>query len=172
MEPLAPARYKVQFTASAELRDKIERLRALMRSSVPDGDLGAILEQAVTEKLERLEAQRFAKAKAPRKSLAQTDTAQRSRHIPAAVRRVVCERDGDRCRFVDEQNRRCVARHRLEFHHVHPFGYGGDRRPENIRLMCRAHNQYLAEQDYGRRVIARHRSSGRPIQEHAASDTS
>ena len=38
VEPLAPARYKVQFTVSAELRDKLERLQALMRSSVPDGD--------------------------------------------------------------------------------------------------------------------------------------
>jgi hypothetical protein len=37
VEPLAPGRYKVQFTASAELHDKLERLRALMRSSVPDG---------------------------------------------------------------------------------------------------------------------------------------
>ena len=42
VEPLAPARYKVQFTASAELCDKLERLRALMRPSVPDGDLAAI----------------------------------------------------------------------------------------------------------------------------------
>ena len=46
VEPLAPARYKVQFTASAELKDKIERLRGLMRSSVPDGDLAAIIDKA------------------------------------------------------------------------------------------------------------------------------
>ena len=38
--PLAPGRYKVQFTASAGLREKLERLQSLMRSSVPDGDLG------------------------------------------------------------------------------------------------------------------------------------
>ena len=30
VEPLAPARYKVAFTASAELREKLERLQALM----------------------------------------------------------------------------------------------------------------------------------------------
>jgi hypothetical protein len=36
VEPLAPARYQVRFTACAELRDKLERLKALMRSSVPD----------------------------------------------------------------------------------------------------------------------------------------
>ena len=39
VEPLAPARYKVEFTASTELRDKLERLRVLMRSSNPEADL-------------------------------------------------------------------------------------------------------------------------------------
>jgi hypothetical protein len=55
VEPIAPVRFKVQFTASAELHDKLERLRALMRSSMPDDDLAAIIEEVVTEKLERLE---------------------------------------------------------------------------------------------------------------------
>ena len=62
-----------------------------MRSQVKDGDLGAIIDLAVTETLERLEARRFAKAAAPRKTLAETDTAPASRHIPAAVRRAVRE---------------------------------------------------------------------------------
>jgi hypothetical protein len=70
VQPLAPGRYKVQFTASAVLHDKLERLRALMRSRVPDGDLAAVIEEAVTEKLERLEARRFANTTTPRKSLA------------------------------------------------------------------------------------------------------
>jgi len=95
IEPLSPARYKVQFTASATLREKLERLQALMRSSVPDGDLAAIVEAAVTEKLQRLEAKRFGSTRAPRKTLTESDTkATSSRHIPAAVKRAVRERDG------------------------------------------------------------------------------
>ena len=78
-EPLAPAHYKVQFTASAEFHTKLERLRALMGSSVPDGDLGTILEEAVTEKLERLESKHFAKTKAPTKSLEAQATSHASR---------------------------------------------------------------------------------------------
>ncbi len=160
VQPLAPARYQVQFTASAELHDKLERLQALMRSQVPDGDLAAIIEQAVTEKLERLEARRFAKTSAPRRGLAETDTSPSSRHIPAAVRRAVHERDGNRCRYVDEHGRRCPERHRLEYHHRHPFGLGGDHSPHEICLLCHAHNQYLAEHDYGKAAMARYRRSG------------
>ena len=107
-----------------------------MRSSVPDGDLAAIIEPAVTEKLERLEARRFARAKAPRKGLSERDTSPSSRHVPAAVRRAVYERDGGRCRYVDEQGRRCTARDGLEFHHRHPFGLGGDHSPGNVTLQC------------------------------------
>jgi hypothetical protein len=159
VEPLAPARYKVEFTASAELRDKLERLRALMRSSVPDGDLGAIIEEAVTEKLERVESKRFAKTKTPRKALEETDTSPSSRYIPAAVKRVVRERDRDQCTFM-ENGRRCSASDNLEFHHGKPFGRGGDHSPENLQMMCPAHNGYLAERDYGKNVMGPYR---RPI---------
>jgi hypothetical protein len=94
VEPIAPSRYKVQFTASEELRDKLERLQALMRSSMPDGDLAAVIEQAVTEKLQRLEARRFATTHKPRKTLRQSETTPSSRRIPAAVRRAVRARAG------------------------------------------------------------------------------
>jgi 5-methylcytosine-specific restriction endonuclease McrA len=157
IEPLAPARYKVQFTASAELRRKLERLQALMRSEVPDGDLATVIEHAVSEKLERLEARRFAKTSAPRKGLSNSVTSRASRHIPAAVRRAVLERDGSRCGYVDEQGRRCTERDRLEFHHRHPFGMGGDHSPANLGLRCRIHNLLQAESDFGVRTMRKHR---------------
>jgi hypothetical protein len=159
---MSPARYKVQFTASAQLHDKLERLQALMRSEMPDGDLAAIIEQAVTEKLERIEARRYARTSAPRKELRDTDTSPTSRHVPAAVRRAVRDRDGDRCHYVDESGRRCSERDRLEFHHRQPFGMGGDHSPTNLRLLCASHNRYLAEHDYGQAAIQR-RSARGPI---------
>ena len=164
VQPLAPGRYKVQFTASAELKAKLERLQALMRSKVRDGDLAAIIEEAVTEKLERLEARRFAKVSAPRKGLSETHLSTSSRYIPAPVRRAVSERDGQRCRYVDSQGRRCPERGRLEYHHRYPYALGVDHSPRNVCLMCPTHNAYLAERDYGKEAMARHRGSGRDLQ--------
>ena len=151
IQPLAPDRYRVQFTASRALRDTLDRLGTLM----PGCELAEIIERAVTETLARLEAKRFAKARRPRAKPSQPELARPSRHIPAAVRRAVHERDGGRCRFVSTQGERCRARERLEFHHVHPWALGGDPTVANIRLMCRAHNVLLAEHDYGsKRMIA------------------
>jgi hypothetical protein len=132
VQALSLARYKVQFTATAELCDKLERLRPLMRGEVPDGDLATVIEQAVTEKLELLEARRFARTNnprkrpsytrtnAPRKRLSKTDRSPSSRYISAAFRRAVFERDGGRCRYADGQGRRCPERSRLEYHHRVP----------------------------------------------------
>ena len=133
------------------------------RSSVPDGDLAAIIDLAVTEKLQRLEARRFARTEAPRKTLRETDTSPTSRHVPAAVRRAVHDRDGGRCVYVDPQGRRCPAREYLELHHRRPYGHGGDHSPENLCLMCRAHNSYLAELDYGTRGPAPSRPRPAPL---------
>jgi hypothetical protein len=178
VEPLSADRYKVQFTATAELREKIERLKALMRSCVPNGDLAAIIEAAVTEKLQRLEARRFGRkasprqpaegrATRPRSPLPRTTAALRkapsngtphSRHVPASVRRAVYERDGGRCRYLDRQGRRCTAREGLEFHHRHPFGHGGAHSVENLCLMCHAHNACVAEVVHGTQALNHRRA--------------
>ncbi len=158
VEPLAPARYKIQFTASAELRDKLQRLQKLM--GVGSDGLTSVIEQAVTEKLERLNSKRFGMTRAPRKEAAAPEADSRSRHVPAALRRAVYTRDGGRCRYTDTQGRRCPERHRLEYHHRYPYGFGGDHSLRNVCLMCPAHNRYEAERDYGRAAMSRHRSSG------------
>ena len=167
VEPLGAGRYKVQFTASAAFCEKLDRLKALMTSSVPDGDLVRVLETAVTEALDRRESRRFAKVETPRKTVAHTDTAASpSRYLPAPVRRTSHASDDGRCRFVGAGGRRCGSYRRVEFHHVVPWARGGDRSPGNIRLMCRTHNAYLAAKDYGEVVMARfrriHRRTGMP----------
>ena len=155
LEPLGSSRYGVHFTASAELNEKLERLLALM----PGADLASVVEAAVTEKLERLEAKRFGKTKNPRKSHEQAETSSGSRYVSAPVRRVVYERDGGQCTFVDKTGRRCTARERLKYHHHEPYSFGGDRSADNIFLMCTTHNALMAERDFGRDVMDQYRRS-------------
>ncbi len=154
VEPLSPARYRVQFTAGEQLRDDLERLRALLRSEIPDGDLAAIVGKAVRELRGRLEARRFGQTNAPRKKQRPNDPA--SRNVPTEVRRAVYTRDGSQCRFVDAERRRCPERHDLEYHHRHPFGLGGGHDVDNICLMCPPHNRFLAELDYGKETMSRY----------------
>ena len=83
VEPLSASRFKVEFTASGELRDKLKRLEAL----IPGSDLASIIDAAVSEKLERFDAKRFGKTNRPRKNVEDADTSPGKRGIPAPVRR-------------------------------------------------------------------------------------
>jgi hypothetical protein len=168
VEPLSKTTYKVQFTASAELRDKLEELQSLMRSSGRDSDLASIVEAAVTEKLEKLKAKRYGTTNSPRKSLEQTDTSPSSRNIPTPIKRAVYERDKGQCTFKSADGRRCTEAKHLEFHHVQPYGLGGDHRVENVCLLCGTHNAYLAEHDYGKEFMERFRNSNRRVSEPVA----
>jgi hypothetical protein len=64
--PLSQTRHKVQFTASDELRKKLERAQDLLRHANADGDLAVVVERAVDLLLAKLEKQRLGKTSRPR----------------------------------------------------------------------------------------------------------
>ena len=84
---------------------------------------------------------------------------QRGRHVPAAVRRAVFERDEGRCTYTAASGQRCRETRHLELHHVHAFSRQGEHTNENLTLRCRAHNALAAESDFGRDLIERARDS-------------
>jgi hypothetical protein len=140
--PLAPDRYKVQFTASAEGYANLKMAQDLLRHQIPNGDEGWIIELALARLVKDLKKERLGAADRPRVS---RGTAPDSRHIPADVKRKVWARDGGQCAFVAQDGCRCDERGFLEFHHVQPYGAGGKATLDNIELRCRTHNQYEAD---------------------------
>ena len=64
------------------------------------------------------------------------------RAIPAAVRRLVWQRDQGRCCYRDPiSGRRCTSAHLLQLDHLLPVAQGGGADPENLRLLCSAHHR-------------------------------
>lgn len=130
---------------SAELEDLLQEARELLGHSLPSGETIPILERAVREMNERLRGRKFGLTPRPRTS----GHVARGRHIPAAIRRAVWARDGGRCTFEGDSGVRCETRTRLEYDHSRPVAKGGQTTVENLRLRCRAHDQYAAEQAFG-----------------------
>ncbi len=155
--PLSDARHRVQFTASDELRAKLERAQDLMRHANATGDLAVVVERAVDLLLERLEKRRLGKTSRARPSRERSDTAQPSAtaRVSRPTRRAVFERDGERCTFTDAEGRRCPATTWLELDHVIPRASGGTSDLGNLRVRCRAHNLLHAEQTFGKEHVER-----------------
>jgi hypothetical protein len=151
VEPLSADRYRVEFTASATLRAKIEQARELTSHALPNGDLALLFERALDELIER-ELKRRVGAGRPRRRV---NPRPGSRHVSLTVARRVWERDRGQCAFVDSDGRRCQERRFLTLEHRHPFSLGGPDTVENLCLLCKAHNAHTARNVFGAEFIAR-----------------
>jgi hypothetical protein len=131
--PAAEVRVDFSFQGPRELRDAIERAEELLAHKLPFGGVGGVLLEVVNDYLARHDPQRaldFGRAAPARGRSA----------IPAAIRRAVWARDGGRCVFVGQDGIRCGSRRMLELDHRLPRSRGGLGTFENLRLLCRAHN--------------------------------
>jgi 5-methylcytosine-specific restriction endonuclease McrA len=77
--------------------------------------------------------------------------------IPQAVVHKVWRRDGRQCTYRYPDGSRCSSTLMLELDHLVPWARGGQHSVGNLRVVCRAHNQSLAEQAYGRTHMAQYR---------------
>src|SRR6478736_3891630 len=179
LEPLSADRFGVHFTADAELRDLIERARALASHRLPNGDLASLMKLMAASFVQQEEKRRFGvgaknetvlRTEPDAASLNQTvpdpvvkssrpnrvtppggatPSRNRTRYVSVDVRREIHERDGGRCVFVSASGRRCDARAFVQLDHVIPFARRGGNEAANLRLLCRAHNRFHARQCFG-----------------------
>jgi 5-methylcytosine-specific restriction endonuclease McrA len=174
--------FKVQFAAGPEFVRKLEEARAILSSGSPRGvSLEQVLETALDAFLDRkspfrrkarrdrsVARRKVAPTAAPRSirrtiggtvagEIDRSGEADRSRHIPAAVRDAVFARDGGLCTFVGEHGVPCESRHNLHVDHIEPFARGGPPTAGDLRLLCVAHNQLEAERVYGSEWMRRFR---------------
>jgi hypothetical protein len=152
VEPLSATRHVVQFTVSTETRDKLEYARDLLRHANPSGDLGEVVDRALTLLVAKLEKEKLARADKPR---APKEPTKRTRTIPRWLERAVRERDGEQCTYVGANGERCPATTWLEIEHRDPYALGGAHTLENLCLLCRAHNQLRREEVFGTAIPKR-----------------
>jgi len=157
LTPLAPQRFALQVTLSQQTHDKLRYAQELLGHAVPSGDMAQVLDRALDALIAKLERQKFAATSRMRPGRGTP----KGRHVPAEVRRAVWLRDQGRCTFVSEKGHRCESRTRLELDHVDPVARGGAATVANLRLRCRAHNQYAAEKAFGAGFMQRKREASR-----------
>ena len=146
--PLSPRRYEIRVTVDEETHDTLRRLQDLLQVG---RDPAVIVSRALELLLERTLARKAAITDRPRQA---APSEERTRHIPAAVRRTVWQRDNGQRAYLDSQGRRCSATCSLQFHHINNWARGAEHEPSQIELRCRAHNQYQAVLDYGAAFMA------------------
>jgi len=153
--PLSADTFKFRFTGSRAFRDKLRQAQDLLRHRIPNGDLAQVFEKGLDLLIAKVLKERFAVGRKARRQSPADPVASASHEAPDPMKREVYERDGGRCAFVDEHGNRCPERGFLEFDHVEGFARTHVHDVKTSRLLCRVHNQLLAEQLYGRKFMER-----------------
>jgi hypothetical protein len=155
IEPLSAERFTLQVTLPGETHDKLRRLQDLLGHAVPNGDVAQVLDRAFDALMVELEKRKFGGASVREPT--------HRRAIHAQTRKAVYERDRGRCVALLEDGRRCGSTKRIEFDHIIPLAKGGKSTIDNLRTLCRAHNQAAAEQEFGIEFVERKKASRRPF---------
>ena len=83
------------------------------------------------------------------------------RHIPRSIIHQVWLRDGGQCCYQNRRGERCQEKGMLEVDHIQPLAKEGSNELNNLRLLCRYHNQWAAEISLGKNFMEEKRIEAR-----------
>ncbi|HEX9307447.1 MAG TPA: HNH endonuclease signature motif containing protein [Anaeromyxobacter sp.] len=153
VEPLTANLSRLHVTVSRGFLEKLDATRAALSHSHPGAGGEELLEAGLDLLLERHAKRKGLVAKPRREPPPATTSSARSPtkadHVSAHVKRAVWKRDGGRCQWPIDGGGVCGSTHQVELDHVVPRGRGGPPTLENMRCLCRTHNQLAARQVYG-----------------------
>jgi hypothetical protein len=149
---------QLTIVASKELMAKLELLRNLMAHKNSNPSIAELVELSVDMALKELNPaarsvsrpSNFVSAEGAVKhkftSAAKVEM-KFSRYIPASTKHHIWNRDHGCCQYTDkETNKKCQSKFALQIDHIHPFSLGGSHQSQNLRLLCRAHNNWRTKE--------------------------
>lgn len=167
-------RVKVEFCANETLTKKIERAKQILRHQYPQGRLEDIFNEALEHLLEKKDPERKMARVEKKQPEQKTDISRpklashsanqgskevhvkeksfepsvlrvNSRYIPEKLKLEIYKRDHGQCSYMSKDGKHCQEKNFLEMDHVEPFALGGKSTQDNLRLLCRLHNQYRSQ---------------------------
>jgi hypothetical protein len=127
------------------LDEKLETYGSLVSHIYPNATKEELLHIVLDEAIAKLQTQSdtAGEVKNPEK-----------RHVPKKLRHALLKAANYQCSFVSEAGVKCCSGYQLEIDHILPFALGGKTELKNLRVLCRTHNVWMAEQ------AGLHRSAG------------
>lgn len=166
--PAAVTRYSLNFEADAQFMELYEKAKAFSGAYTLLEVMRKALGHYVKAKLPVERQKRRKISVSSNKTIplrqgfgGQAATTKVTRHVPLKVRDDVFLRDGGRCCFKSSDGTRCSEINNLQIDHIRPWAINGSHDPENLRLLCPAHNRLMAERVFGKEKIQSYCPSGK-----------
>lgn len=117
-------------------RKKLSPAKGAMGNVEKNNDLTetqtGILQSKQRQLTQSFAAKKSQKAKRPRQ------------YISVEIKRALFRKSNGCCEFTDKKTgKRCDSKYQLQIDHIHPWSLGGTNQIENLRLLCRTHNNFV-----------------------------
>lgn len=157
---------EMKVVVDGQLVKKLDKIKALLSHKNPRMTDRELLEEMADVVLAKLDPQQKALRAVKRVTKKNENShptsdvdprrkQSKSRYIPAHVKHQVWIRDQGQCSHPG-----CSSDWFLEYGHIHSYSLGGEATVDNIRLLCRAHNQREAIDQFGLQKMALHIEKG------------
>lgn len=143
---ITDSQIRLQVTLSTPQYSELERAREVASHSHFGAPMGDVIGMLATDYLDRKDPLR---KKGHAEAAAGPEMTGR-RPVPQNVRRLVFQRADGRCEYKNPHTGKvCGSRFQTQIDHIRPVALGGTNAVENLRLLCRAHNAWTAEEIFG-----------------------
>ena len=158
---------RIELTISEAQFEQIKECQNYLSHKIPNANLSIVISHAIEYFIQNKTQRKFkvtgkisantkSKSKNSTKTTAQTNSQISNfhpkkpnpnlkittRNIPSRIKRIVFERAGGCCEFVNHvTGKKCNSKFQLEIDHIRPWSLGGDHSLNNLRVLCRTHNQ-------------------------------
>ncbi|MBI5170672.1 MAG: HNH endonuclease, partial [Candidatus Eisenbacteria bacterium] len=153
---------ELQLVLTDEEFAAFKRAQDLLAHVVRNGDPAVVVARALAHYATHLEKRRFG----AKEGKSENKRVPRGRHVPAALRRAVAERDEHCCSFVSADGHRCGETRGLQIDHITPLAHGGETTEDNLRLLCAQHNRHEAAKRIGVDEVAAKREANERARVH------
>ena len=128
---LPKRKYRITLETSESTQSKWRELKQRMAHfGLNEAEL---FDRLLTEKLKELKETDRCQAKAPR--------SRHQRYISPTQKKFIRSRAGSSCEYIDPKSKmKCGSVYALEIDHIRPISQGGMSETENLRLLCKEHN--------------------------------
>jgi hypothetical protein len=137
VKPVSATETRIEFTAGEGLMAKLNASRGRLAHKNFEGRMDVLIEQMADIVLAQLDAPVL---RAPGVTAQQ----KRTRYVRKATRQQVWKDSAQGCQF-EVNGKPCGSRHGLQMDHIQEFSQGGSNEPENLRLLCGAHNRMRSD---------------------------
>jgi len=154
VKPVTATHTRIEFNADEDLMQKLTELKNKLAHKLPNSNFAQLIAYLADEVLAKTQKsdRKLSNKKKEQKLLAPAKV--NTCYVPKEIKRKVWQRDQGQCSYVHYQSqKRCGSQYALEYDHILPHALGGETTVDNLRLVCRSHNQFLATQTFGERKL-------------------